>query len=141
MLIAGFLESRDVPVKIESRSFRQEPVTFGNLAQVRLLVPAEWVANSIRSTAPHTEPGHVIEGTHVLAEGYGYQWWIPGHDDGSFSAIGVYNQFVYVHPSAEVTIVKLSANRAFGTTTDEAQNREGETLAFLRACALSIAGG
>ncbi len=111
----------------------------GGVAGERQVVPADWVAASTRSTAPHTEPGRVIEGTHLLAEGYGYQWWIPGDNDGSFSAIGVYNQFVYVHPTADVTIVKLSANRAFGTTTDEAQNREGETLAFLRACALAFA--
>jgi len=99
------------------------------------VVPADWVATSVRSTAPHTEPGQVLEGSERLAEGYGYQWWLPAEGDGSFSAIGVYNQFVYVHPEHEVTVVKLSANRAYGTTTAEAQNREGETLAFLKHCA------
>ena len=56
-------------------------------------------------------------------------------------AVGIYNQFVYVDPSREVTIVKLSANRAYGTTPYESSNREGETLAFLRAVAAEVAGG
>jgi hypothetical protein len=34
-----------------------------------------------------------------------------------------------------VTIVKLSANRAYGTAMDEATNREIETIAFSRAVA------
>lgn len=112
----------------------------GGVAGDKQVVPASWVATSVRSTAPHTEPGQVVEGSEHLAEGYGYQWWIPADGDGSFSAIGVYNQFVYVHPAHEVTVVKLSANRAFGTTTAEAQNREGETLAFLKHCATVAAG-
>ncbi len=112
----------------------------GGVVGDRQVVPAAWVATSVRSTAPHTEPGHVVEGSERLAEGYGYQWWIPAEGDGSFSAIGVYNQFVYVHPAHEVTVVKLSANRAYGTTTAEAQNREGETLAFLKHCAAAAAG-
>ena len=77
----------------------------------------------------------IDEASETLAEGYGYQWWIPAVGDGSFSAIGVYNQFVYVHPAHEVVVVKLSANRAYGTTVHEEQNREGETLAFLAHCA------
>src|SRR5436190_3914564 len=48
LLIAGFLESREVPVRIESLSFRQEPVTFGALAQVRLRVPPSYAAEARR---------------------------------------------------------------------------------------------
>lgn len=40
-LIAGFLESREVPVEVESLLFHQEPVTFGHLGEVRIRVPAE----------------------------------------------------------------------------------------------------
>jgi hypothetical protein len=40
-----------------------------------------------------------------------------------------------VDPSRGVVIVKLSANRAWGTTMDEATNREIETIAFLRSLA------
>jgi len=41
MLIAGFLENQGVPARVESRVFRQEPVTFGQLGAVGLLVPAD----------------------------------------------------------------------------------------------------
>ena len=55
------------------------------------------------------------------------------------SAIGVYNQFIHVHPAHEVTIVKLSANR-LRHHDGRAQNREGETLAFLKHRATVAAG-
>jgi len=45
------------------------------------------------------------------------------------------NQFVFVDPSRGVVIVKLSSNRAYGTTPLESSNREIETIAFLRAIA------
>ena len=73
-----------------------------------------------------------------LPEGYGYQWWRPAGDRGDFSAIGVYNQFVYVDPASAVTIVKLSANRAYGTTPDGSTNRDGECLEYLRTIARSL---
>jgi CubicO group peptidase (beta-lactamase class C family) len=99
------------------------------------IVPTDWVAASINSDAPHLQPGQVIVGGHVFPFGYGFQWWIPQGEDGEFSAIGVYNQFVYVDPSREVVIVKLSANRTYGSTTAEAENQEEQTLEFLRAVA------
>lgn len=52
-----------------------------------------------------------------------------------FSAIGVYNQFVYVAPTARTVIVKLSANPAYGTTSKEADNRDAADLALLQAIA------
>ena len=75
----------------------------------------------------------MVVGGHGFPAGYGYQWWIPAGDRGEFSAIGVYNQFVFVDPSRGVVIVKLSANRTYGTSPDEATNREEETIEFLRA--------
>ena len=76
---------------------------------------------------------------HEWEVGYGYQWWLPEVDPGEFSAIGIYNQFVYVHPQARTVIVKLSANRAYGTSSEERTNREMENLAVLRAIARHIA--
>ena len=104
------------------------------------VVPREWVAASISSDVDHTKPGNVIVGDHAFKLGYGYQWWLPDGDRGEFSAIGIYNQFVYVDPSRNVVIVKLSANRAYGTTSDEATNREDETIEFLRAVAAQCEG-
>ena len=106
--------------------------------QGQQLVPEPWVKASITPDAPHLQNGQVLVGGHVLPLGYGYQWWIPEGDRGEFSAIGVYNQFVYVDPTCGVVIVKLSANRAYGTSPDEATNREMETIAFLRTIAATM---
>ncbi|MEU1520136.1 serine hydrolase [Streptomyces sp. NPDC005811] len=99
------------------------------------VVPAEWVRDSVTVAAPHLEPGRPLVGGQPVPLGYGYQWWIPAGDRGEFAAIGVYNQFVFVDPAADTTIVKLSANRRYGTSPEEAANREMETIAFLRAIA------
>jgi len=47
--------------------------------------------------------------------GYGYQWWIPPHSTGDYFAVGIYDQFVYVHPTKELVIAKLSADPRFKT--------------------------
>lgn len=99
------------------------------------VVPAEWVRSSISAGAPHLKPGRVILNDHTIALGYGYQWWLPDGDIGEFAAIGIYNQFIYVDPSRDVVIVKLSSNRAYGTTPHQSTNREIETVEFLRAIA------
>lgn len=102
------------------------------------LVPAVWVRDSVTADSPHltAEANLTNEGMNF---GYGYQWWLGPGERGDYSAIGVYNQFVYVDPDTNVVIVKLSANRAYGTTTDESSYREAETLAFLRAVADHVA--
>jgi CubicO group peptidase (beta-lactamase class C family) len=103
--------------------------------QGRQVVPQAWVRASIVADAPHLAVGQPILSDHTLPLGYGFQWWLPEGPEGAFSGIGVYNQFVYVDPSRGMTLVKLSANRAYGTTMDEATNREMENIAFLRAIA------
>lgn len=105
----------------------------------RQVVPAAYVADSIRVHHPHTSAGNVWVADHEFELGYGYQWWIPDGDPGEFSAIGVYNQLVYVHPESRSVIVKLSANRTYGTTTDEETNRDAENVAMLRGIARSLA--
>ena len=102
------------------------------------LVPASWVQASVRADSPHLLPGRPILADHPLDLGYGYQWWLPDGDRGEFCAIGIYNQLIYVDPSCGVVVVKLSANRAYGTSMDEATNREMENVAFLRAVARSF---
>jgi CubicO group peptidase (beta-lactamase class C family) len=106
--------------------------------QGRQIVPEAWVAVSIRADAPHLQPGQPILADHPLDLGYGYQWWLPAGESGEFSAIGIYNQLVYVDPARAVTIVKLSANPAYGTSMDEATNREMENIAALRAVAAAL---
>lgn len=104
----------------------------------RQIVPEEWVAASIVADAPHLQPGQPILADHPIDLGYGYQWWLPSGNYGEFCAIGIYNQLIYVDPPRGVTIVKLSANPAYGTTMEEATNRELENIAFLRAIAASF---
>lgn len=79
----------------------------------RQVVPAAWVKASITPDAPHLQPGERKSASYHW--GYGYQWWAPGGTDPQdFSAVGVYNQFIYVSPRDGVTIVKLSANSEYG---------------------------
>ncbi len=101
----------------------------------RQIVPEAWVRASVVPSADHLQVGKVLVGGHVFPFGYGFQWWVPAGDRGEFSAIGVYNQFVFVDPSREVVVVKLSANRRYGTSPEESTNREAETVEFLRAVA------
>jgi len=97
------------------------------------IVPEKWVRDSTRATAAHLQPGRPILADHALDLGYGYQWWLLDGVRGEYSAIGVYNQLVYVDPSRRMTIVKLSANPEYGTSMNEKANREMENLEFLRS--------
>lgn len=99
----------------------------------RQLIPSDYVAASISADAPHVRPGGPIVGDHTFGPGYGYQWWLPEGGLGDYSAIGVYNQYIYVDPTHDTVIVKLSANPAYGTTTKEADNKDLENIAALRA--------
>lgn len=106
----------------------------GGMWDGRQVVPAAWVRASVTPDAPHLLPGNIKS----VPFGYGYQWWIPESERDEFLAAGVYNQFVYVDPSREVVIVKLSANRRYGTTMTEATNRQVESVALFRAIAASL---
>lgn len=98
----------------------------------RQVVPPEYVAASVKADAPHLMPGGV-EGALAADLGYGYQWWLPEGDRGDFTAMGVYNQFIYVDSSRGVVIVKLSANPAYGTSQSEEDNKDSENIAALQA--------
>jgi CubicO group peptidase (beta-lactamase class C family) len=97
------------------------------------IVPASWITDSVTPDGPHLLPGKRDNSDSVL--GYGYQWWVMDGDEGEYSAIGVYNQFVYVNPARGVVIVKLSATQSYGLTNDETSYREYETIEMLRAIA------
>ncbi len=98
------------------------------------IVPADWVAASVRPDGPHLEPGKDNPASDFEL-GYGYQWWIPEGGEGEFSAIGVYNQFVFVNPAQDLVIVKLSAFSDYGVSLEESSYREIETIEFFRAIA------
>lgn len=98
----------------------------------RQVAPEPWVSASVTPDALHLQPGKNNPASDFEL-GYGYQWWIPEGDEGEFSAIGIYNQFVFVNPTDGVVIVKLSANSDYGSTTDESSYREIETIEMFRA--------
>lgn len=67
------------------------------------ILPAGWVAEA---TTPKTlRNGMPLD--------YGYLWWTAptaaAHRDGAFAAEGIYGQFLYVNPAAQVVIVVWSA--------------------------------
>ena len=70
--------------------------------------------------------------------GFGYQWLLPQVDPGEFSAIGTDNELIYVHPPTRSVIVKLSANRTYGLSTDETTTRDLENVAFLKGITRSL---
>jgi len=96
--------------------------------QGKQVVSEKWVQDATKPDAQHLMPG--IHEDFPL--GYGYQWWIPESSEGEFSAIGVYNQFIYVNPTRNLVIVKLSAYSDYATSLDESAYREIETIAFFR---------
>jgi hypothetical protein len=50
-LLAGYLEAAGIEARVESHSFHQEPVNFGVLGDVRVMVPAESLAEAERLLA------------------------------------------------------------------------------------------
>ena len=94
------------------------------------IVPVEWVRASVTPDAPHLMPGKRASSDSAL--GYGFQWWIPD-DSGAYSAIGIYNQFVYVNPALRLVIAKTSANHTYGAGGGEASDREEEHFVFFHA--------
>ena len=101
-----------------------------NFRGEQLLSP-DWIRASVTPDAPHLQPGANNPGSDSVL-GYGYQWWIPEVPDGDYSAIGVYGQFIYIHPKHGVVIAKTSAYADYNNTGDE---MEFESLAVFRAIA------
>lgn len=94
------------------------------------IVPSNWVKSSTTPDAPHLMPGENPLSDFPM--GYGYQWWIPDDSD-DFTAIGVYNQFIYVSPENNTVVVKLSANKIYGVSDEASKLSEEETVSFLKA--------
>lgn len=90
----------------------------------------EWIAASTRPDGAHLLPGKNPLSSSDL--GYGFQWWIPEGQDGEFMAIGVYNQYIYIHPQKNIVIVKTSANLKYKT---EKRKTNHEAIAFFRSLA------
>jgi hypothetical protein len=80
------------------------------------------------------QPGRVIqEGSPML--GYAYQWWIPKSEEGEFTAIGVYGQFIYVNPTRRVVIAK---NSAYVDYNKDGDRMEYQSIEAFRAIARAM---
>ena len=95
------------------------------------IIPSDWVTTSTHDHAPNTHP---IRGT-----GYGYQWWVPmpqtGPNAGDFFAIGIYGQYIYVNPSANLVIAKNAADREFLFTQSNGQHSTNMNIDMFRSLA------
>lgn len=87
----------------------------GGVANGRRIVSREWLEESTRP----------VEGA---MPGYGYQWWM-GQKPGSFQAVGLQGQYLYVDPATRTVVVKLSH------FPPDDQRSGAETEAFLTAVA------
>ena len=98
------------------------------------LISADWVHASITPDAPHLMPG---KNNPMSFEpfGYGYHWWIPEKPMNDYLAIGIYGQFIYVHPPSGTVIVKTSAYRDYDGTVFDLEN---ECVAAFQAIAKSF---
>lgn len=98
------------------------------------LVSESWVKASVTPDAPHLMPGRNNPNS-GWPMGYGYQWWIPENPEGDYSAIGIYGQFIYVHPGQNVVIAKTSAYVDYNNSGDD---MEFETMEVFRAIAKGL---
>lgn len=96
----------------------------------RQVIPAAWVQASTQPSAPHLQPGDNPASASTF--GYGYQWWIPDEPEGDVVAIGIWGQFLYVHPRYGIVIAKTSTDPGFAA-------RERESVAVFRAIAREFA--
>jgi CubicO group peptidase (beta-lactamase class C family) len=88
----------------------------GGVADGRRLVSTDWVKQSTQPSGPEDN----------RRGGYGLQWWTLG--SGTYSAIGLQGQYVFVDPATRTVVVKLS----YFPPGDNTRQDE-ETQAFLRA--------
>lgn len=98
------------------------------------IVPEAWVARSRGHDLPHVAVG-ALGPSGYPHYGYANQWWTLGGERRAFTGIGVFGQYLYVDPDADVVIVKTSA---WPAADDEGLDRE--TITALRALVAHLAG-
>lgn len=74
----------------------------------RQVVPAAWINETMNGGRPMLSRGTSFQRVHPDGS-YHNQWWITGDDHGSIYAAGIYGQFLWVDPVADVVIAKFSS--------------------------------
>ena len=95
------------------------------------LIPAEWVGESTRHSAPALSDRGV---------GYGYQWWIPMPEQGDYFAVGIYGQYVYVDPARNIVIAKNAADREFAFADEVGTHSMNKNIEMLRSLSAQLGG-
>ena len=78
----------------------------GRNASGEQVVPEAWLAD-LRRGGDRAMPAAL--GAPHPSGGYRSQWWLTGDDHGSFYAAGIYGQYLWLDPTADVAIAKLSS--------------------------------
>jgi CubicO group peptidase (beta-lactamase class C family) len=81
---------------------------YGGTLGVLQVVPEAWIKTSTQPQEKVLQPQPNGPNDHQNF-GYGYQWWLLYDDDGSFAALGIYGQTIYVNPKRHVVIVQTAA--------------------------------
>ncbi len=69
-------------------------------------------------------------GTFMPGGAYRSKWWVFNNEDTAFQGLGVFGQFLYVNPTAEVTIVRFSSQEGSNMAeNDDVTIRVLETIA------------
>ena len=68
------------------------------------VVSEKWIRESTKPDAAFLQPSAANGNL-----GYAYQWWVPAGTEGTFMAMGIYGQMIYVNPARHVVIVQTSA--------------------------------
>ncbi|MFE9095379.1 serine hydrolase domain-containing protein [Streptomyces sp. NPDC007264] len=74
----------------------------------RQVVPADWVAAILSGGDVAAADGTVFRTVHPRGS-YRNHWWVTGDDHGSVYATGIYGQYLWIDPTAEVVVVKFSS--------------------------------
>ncbi len=99
------------------------------------IIPSDWVKTSTTHSAPPAAAGSTNETEDGAPFGYGYQWWIPPHEDEEYYAVGVYGQYIYVNPKAGIVIAKNAAHREFMSTDEKGEGYMAQNLTMFRRIA------
>ena len=116
--VLGFAAWRGMPLRFAARDHARFGLMFlnGGMANGKQVVPADWVR---QATVPDEGYEPVAPGEPI---GYQYQWWTFAGSD-AYAAMGLHHQFIYVDPTNDMVIVKI-------THTPEPVGRDEENLAL-----------
>lgn len=81
---------------------------YGGALGGQRVVPEAWIKASTQPQDKVLQPRPNGPSDHQNF-GYGYQWWLLYDDDGSFAALGIYGQTIYVNPRRHVVIAQTAA--------------------------------